>query len=98
MLSWVRQPTSSATTARTTSVSAGLHEVGERTAGEHRAAGHGQRAEAVDEALVHVVGDARAGARRGEGDGLGEDAGHQELAVDGRVRWRRRTLMEPPKT
>jgi hypothetical protein len=31
---------------------------------------------------VHVLGDARAGPRRGEGDGLGEDAGHQELAVD----------------
>jgi hypothetical protein len=59
-----------------------LDEVGDGAAGQHRAAGHGQRAEPVDEALVHVVGDARAGARGGEGDGLREDAGHQEVLVD----------------
>ena len=73
MPSWMRQPTSSATRPAPPG-SARLHEVGEGAAGEHRAAGHRQRAEPVDQALVHVVGDARAGAGGGEGDGLREDA------------------------
>jgi hypothetical protein len=62
-----------------------LDEVREGPSGEHGPARHGQGAEAVDEALVHVVGDARAGSGGGEGDGLREDAGHQELAVDGGI-------------
>ena len=53
----------------------------ERAADQDRRAGHRQRPEAVDDALGHVVGHADRRGRRGEHDRLGEDPGHQELAV-----------------
>ena len=58
-----------------------VDQIGDGATGQHGRAGHRQRAEAVDDALVDVVGHADRGRGRREDDGLGKDARHQELAV-----------------
>ncbi|MEA2455838.1 MAG: high-affinity iron transporter, partial [Thermoleophilaceae bacterium] len=56
-------------------------DVGERAAGQHRGAGHRQRAEAVDQALLDVLGEPERGHEPAEGDRLDDDARHQEVHV-----------------
>jgi hypothetical protein len=58
-----------------------VDDVGGGAADQHGGPRHRQRPEPVDDALLHVVGEAVAGERRAEDDGLGEDAGDQELLV-----------------
>src|SRR5690606_29619985 len=48
---------------------------------QHRHRRHRQRAEPVDDALLHVLGQARTGEGSAEDHGLAEDARDQELAV-----------------
>ena len=78
---WTRQPTARPVSISTTRMPGVVDDVGDGAAAEHRRAGHRQRAEPVDDALVDVVGHADRGRDRGEADRLHEDAGHQVLAV-----------------
>ena len=48
---------------------------------EHSRAGHGQRPEAIDYALLYVFGHAGAGNGGAEDNGLGKNARDQELFV-----------------
>jgi hypothetical protein len=57
------------------------HEVGHDVAGEHGQVGHGQGAEAVDNAFLQVVGDGDGCGARTKGQGLDDDAGQQEGEV-----------------
>ncbi len=62
-------------------------DVGQGAAGEDGGAGHRQRAEAVDQALLEVLGEAQRGDEAAEGHRLDDDPGHQEVdvAVAGRA-------------
>src|SRR5262249_27482497 len=51
------------------------------TPDEHGGPGHGQRTEPVDDPLLQVVGERHGGDAGAERHGLGEDPGHQVLAV-----------------
>ena len=69
-------------------------DVGERPAGEHRGAGHRQRAEAVDQALVDVLVQPERGDEAAERDVLDDDPGDQEVGVGGCPG----VLIAPPNT
>ena len=71
------KPTPSSTVER----EAVEQDVGERPPGEHRGARHRQRAEAVDQALLHVLGEPERGDEPAERDRLDDDARHQEVDV-----------------
>ena len=66
MLPWMRKPTANPIAVVTTTLQASRPVSASGSPGEHGAAGDGQRAEPVEEALLDVLGDA--GRRAGAGE------------------------------